>query len=148
MTLASRQSGALPFSPHITLYSPLPARPISELVTRFRDLPYSPLDLTLLPAQKGSHYFQSILAPVKPIESLLKLRRACEDAYGEIGDYFPHLSLLYGDLSPERRDKLVEMVNTNHLGPEIIQNIKVEEAWFVDCSGPEDQWRVVEQVKL
>ena len=160
--------------PHITLLSPLPGQNVSALVDTFKAkviqvqstgtswpplfpsrshlsdliIGTGPLEVDLRPAQRGDQYFQSVLAPVKPVSRLLNIRRACEDAYdSHPPEYFPHLSLLYGDLTPKRREELVEIIKSGQLG-NLPKSVRVEEAVFVNCSGPADGWKVLERVRL
>ena len=59
--------------------------------------------------------------------------------------YFPHLSLLYGDLDKERRDELAKKVNEEM---DLRGNVEVEEIAVVDCTGTADQWKTVATVSL
>jgi 2'-5' RNA ligase len=105
------------------------------------------LCVSLQPAQAGTHYYQSVLAPVSPDEALSRLREACEKAFKWKGKgvYFPHLSLLYGDLDKERRDELAQKVNEEMT---LVGNVEIEEIAVVDCTGTADQWETVATVSL
>lgn len=105
------------------------------------------LSLSLRPAQAGTHYYQSVLAPVSPDEALSRLREACEKAFKWEGKgvYFPHLSLLYGDLDKERRDELAQKVNEEMT---LVGKVEIEEIAVVDCTGTTDQWKTVATVSL
>jgi len=105
------------------------------------------LSLSLQPAQAGTHYYQSVLAPVSSNESLSRLREACEKAFKRQGKgvYFPHLSLLYGDLDKGRRDELALKVNEEMT---LEGKVEIEEIAVVDCTGTADQWKTVATVSL
>lgn len=105
------------------------------------------LSLSLKPAQAGTHYYQSVLAPVAPDEQLSRLREACQNAFKVEGlaVYFPHLSLLYGDLDKERRDELAKRVNEEMT---LVGDVEIEEIAIVDCTGTADQWKTVATVSL
>ena len=113
------------------------------------------LELHLEPAQKGDKYFQSVLSPVKPTDDLLDLRRKCQEEWGEEEKvYFPHLSLFYGDFTPERRDQIALEANKtkdfdiDDERGKLLDRVKVEEIVIVDTEGRADQWRVVGSVKV
>ena len=105
------------------------------------------LSLSLQPAQAGTHYYQSVLAPVSSDDALSRLREACEKAFKWEGKgvYFPHLSLLYGDLDKERRDVLAQKVNEEMT---LVGEVEIEEIAVVDCTGSADQWKTVATVSL
>ena len=105
------------------------------------------LSLSLQPAQAGTHYYQSVLAPVSPDGPLSRLREVCEKAFKLQGKgvYFPHLSLLYGDLDNGRRNELAQKVNEEMT---LASNVEIEEIAVVDCTGTTDQWKTVATVSL
>ena len=76
-----------------------------------------------------------------------RLREACEKAFkwGGKGVYFPHLSLLYGDIDRERRDELAHKVNEEMT---LVGKVEIEEIAVVDCTGTTDQWKTVTTVSL
>ena len=142
------------FSPHITLIHPIsksiPVDEITSLLTECVSkaaLKDDKLSLKLKPAQAGTHYYQSVLAPVAANEGLSRLRDACQQAFKVEGlaVYFPHLSLLYGDLDKERRDELAKKVNEEM---DLMGDVEVEEIAVVDCTGTADQWKTVATVSL
>ena len=142
------------FSPHITLLHPIsksvPVDEITSLLSqcvqeaRLKDYK---LSLSLQPAQAGTHYYQSVLSPVTPDEALSRLREVCEKAFKLEGKgvYFPHLSLLYGDLDKGRRDETAHKVNEEMT---LASNVEIEEIAVVDCTGTTDQWKTVATVSL
>jgi 2'-5' RNA ligase len=104
------------------------------------------LSLSLQPAAGGTHYYQSILAPVQPNHALSQLRKSCEDAFTWEGkSYFPHLSLLYGDLTSERREELAKKVNDEM---DLTKIAEIGEIAIVDCTGTADEWKTVGTVEL
>jgi len=141
------------FSPHITLLHPVSkSTPVDQIKSLLGDCIKQAdlkdkLPLSLKQAQGGSHYYQSVLAPVSPDEKLSKLREACEQAFGWQGDsvYFPHLSLLYGDITTERREELAKKVNEEMTLPKCVE---IKEIAVVDCTGSAGQWRTVATVSI
>jgi len=152
--LAGLEAGAPTFQPHITLLSPKnrlcdSASGIQEALERAvaaTPRARGPMQLTLEKPEPGTFYYQCVLAPVVPTEELLALReyteRACED---QPPMYFPHLSLLYGDLTDERKRELCDEAAKRHSFP---LRITVKEAVVVDVNGVADEWKVVARVAL
>lgn len=160
--LASSEQGSPIFFPHITLYHPIPLTvPLDDIVTSVREIVQSlkldpeRLDLSVGPAQKGSKYHQSVLAPIAHSLALTELRQAVEEKYGlavdETGEskiYFPHLSLQYGDTSPSRRDELVEAVNSKSGGARLPDRVVVESISIVRLQGTTEEWIEEARVSL
>ena len=144
------------FDPHVTLLHPISKSiPIEKITTTLQniaqslDLRAKPLWLNLGPAQGGTFYYQSVLAPVnlKSDDTLSGLRSACEEAFDlkNLKPYFPHLSLLYGDLSSERRDELAKTVTDAGKLP---TSLTIKEILVVDCTGVTKDWKTVANVHL
>ncbi|WVF67062.1 hypothetical protein IAT40_001806 [Kwoniella sp. CBS 6097] len=149
--LASLEPASPTFEPHITLLHPIDLSvPLSEVHKTLRqaidatsDEEGSLKDFTvqLSPAQSGSKYYQSVLAPVRPASKLLALRKECEKAFGlkELPKYFPHLSLLYGELSGKRRDEIADVANRQGE----LDKVEVDVVAIVRCVGTPKDWEVV-----
>ncbi|WWD08755.1 hypothetical protein V865_006868 [Kwoniella europaea PYCC6329] len=155
--LASLEQPSPVFSPHITLIHPIP------LSTRLRDIhagvkqaikttsskhSLEKFTVDLNPAQKGDKYYQSVLAPVNlPNEALSSLREAVEDVFAlkNLPEYFPHLSLFYGGVSPKRRDEIAKIANEK-IGE--LGKVEIGEIAIVSCVGTAEKWEVVGREKL
>lgn len=127
--------------------------------------------LELLPAQSGTSYFQSVLAPVKPTATLLSLREQTVAAFSSSGssppspslaplsdskekrgkkdDYFPHLSLFYGDCTQQKRDEIASVANKDDptLGSGRAR-VTIKELGIVRCAGKVEEWEHVDNVVL
>ncbi|OWZ43321.1 hypothetical protein C349_03216 [Cryptococcus neoformans var. grubii Br795] len=116
--------------------------------------------LGLLPAQSGRSYFQSVLAPVKPSTKLLSLREQTVAAFTpspsdsdshsqKRDDYFPHLSLFYGDCTPTKRAEIAAIANSDDpsLGSGR-STVTIKELGIVRCVGKVEEWEHVESVVL
>jgi 2'-5' RNA ligase len=141
------------FSPHITLLHPIPkSTPVDEIISllskavKQAGFKGKKLSLFLQPAAGGSHYYQSVLSPVHANPALSQLRKSCEDGFKWEGKpYFPHLSLLYGDLTSERREELAKKVNDEM---DLTKIVEIGEIAIVDCTGTADEWKTVGTVEL
>lgn len=158
--LSSLETSSPTFLPHITLWYPVPIdtpvetikSTLTSIVSSLKaEYALSDLNLDLRPAQTGEQYFQSVLAPVNPTEALLAIRRACEAEWGpSTKEYFPHLSLFYGDETQERREEIAKVANEQKGGEkgELVNSLKVGEIVVVDVRGSAGGWKVMGRVKL
>ncbi|KAE8538282.1 hypothetical protein D1P53_005624 [Cryptococcus gattii VGV] len=125
--------------------------------------------LEILPAQSGTSYFQSVLAPVKPTATLLSLREQTVAAFssspssplslsslsdskekgGKTDDYFPHLSLFYGDCTQQKGDEIASVANKDDptLGSGRAR-VTIKELGIVRCAGKVEEWEHVDSVVL
>ncbi|KAK4684442.1 2',3'-cyclic-nucleotide 3'-phosphodiesterase, partial [Tremellales sp. Uapishka_1] len=149
-SLSTHEPLSSPFPAHITLLHPLSLEiPLPALIARLEQTVAStpPLKLELQPAQSGDKYYQCVLSAVKPHNGLASLRTACEQEFGihDLPPYFPHLSLLYGDLSSERRDEIAAMVKKEY---DLPTRVAVQEVQIARCVGTAAEWEVVASVPL
>lgn len=94
-------------------------------------------------ARSGDHFFQCVLLPITPTDSLSKLRKACETVWGRIAKpFFPHLSLMYGDFSLDDKESIAQEVNAEQ---DIPRRLLASEVWLVSCAGAVEGWSVVEK---
>ncbi|ODN80433.1 hypothetical protein L202_02678 [Cryptococcus amylolentus CBS 6039] len=153
--LATFSEDAPVFEPHITLLAPVSLDvPLGEIedtlgriVAELGGL--QEWKLQLKAAQKGDFYFQSVLAPVEPTKELLALREKVEQAFSVPGqsDYFPHLSLLYGDISAEKRDSISAEANKESK-EDGFGEVEIGEIEIVRCVGDVADWVTVGKLTL
>ncbi|GAA5823788.1 hypothetical protein JCM11251_003294 [Rhodosporidiobolus azoricus] len=176
----SRKSLTPSFPPHITLLSSIPSSaPLSEVLSKvstaistFRaSHPSSSLQLPLsAPGTRGS-YFQYVFSAVEPTPELLALRKATSAAFfpeleGKGDDYFPHLSLVYGQDRGERSATgiILDLVMGGEAkcvpleaeGEEQrekwtfrdVDEVDVTEIKVVKCDGLPEEWKVLGSVPL
>ncbi|KZT60455.1 LigT-like protein [Calocera cornea HHB12733] len=142
------------FQPHITLLTRVPeGMSVDEVLVRIRSVvpPEEPLHIKLSRVESGGHFFQCVLAPVEQTDYLMALNAEVRKAISphDTAKYFPHLSLIYGDYTKEKKDGIVQDIYDEGLadqrmdGVEIagIEAFEVTEIWVVDTSKPIDQWK-------
>lgn len=154
--LASSQPLSPPFAPHITMLHPIPiATPLLEIQRRVKAVTRETLTnennnliLDILPAQHGDHYYQSVLAPIRAQSTLTALRDGFEKAFGidNAPVYFPHLSLLYGELSQEAKQGIADRVNADPNS--LPHSIRVSHVDIVKCQGTVEEWATVGSISL
>ncbi|GAA98927.1 uncharacterized protein L969DRAFT_88973 [Mixia osmundae IAM 14324] len=107
------------FAPHVTLHSRLPLETdISSLVDTIRGVigtGPAPSELVFRDVREGGTVFQCVLAAIEPDKSLSglhdRLRAALQPfGLGDQADYFPHLSLVYGDLTSAHKLAIVQEI--------------------------------------
>lgn len=99
------------FEPHITLLSGL-RRGETEL-TQLTDTlaaSLSPFSVTLTRVGYHDHYYQSFFVRVKKTEAFIDAQKTAEKLFGCTTDeeYFPHLSLIYGNIEEKEKRKLLD----------------------------------------
>ncbi len=124
--------GAPTFPPHITLCSD-PAEPSASRGDLALELP---LSLTLASVGYGADYFHACYLQLRDDASVLALQARCAAAlHGRVPEqYPPHLSLVYGELTPMQREQVPLLVPTL---PVLAQFDRIE-TW--DTTGPVANW--------
>jgi Cyclic phosphodiesterase-like protein len=117
--------------------------------------PKAPFPIKLDPnaaTRADTAYFQCVFYPVRlPNAALLDLRLAVQDGLSSIAgrqpnpSYFPHLSLVYGELDKESRDGLVRSVDGKGL---VSIAWEVADVAVVRCAGNPEEWKIEGSVKL
>lgn len=162
-TLASETPGCLPFDPHLTLISDdqVPRIPldqvlkkVSESVTQWNRSrsDKQTFELKFQKIQSGEQFYQCVLIAVVPSESLLRLNNLLRESLvpnsserAVLSDYFPHLSIVYGDLSSEQKDQLVERVK---VALDDMHGFEPMEITVVQTSGPSSDWVQLAKISL
>ncbi|WWC68887.1 uncharacterized protein I206_102823 [Kwoniella pini CBS 10737] len=154
--LASFEEPSPIFQPHITLLHPIPlSTKLNEIHLKLKEsiksisskYSLNEFEVKLNKAQKGEKYYQSVLSPVIPSNTLLELRKEIENQFNlkNLPNYFPHLSLFYGGIKSNRRDELAEIAN-NRIKE--FGNLQVGEIVIVSCIGTAENWEIVGKEKL
>jgi 2'-5' RNA ligase len=101
--------GTEPFAPHVTLLPALPG-PEAEVVARAGGLAreLAPLRLKLAGVEGSDEPFRCLFVRAEASAALRAAHAAAARAFERDPDpdFFPHLSLVYGTLAPERKTSL------------------------------------------
>jgi 2'-5' RNA ligase len=143
--LAEAHGGPV-FTPHVTLLSGLDGDEASLIETnRSLAAGLERFDLSLTAPEAGTTYFQCIYMPVGENPSLSQTRQTAGEAFGlPAGGYMPHLSLYYGDASPERRATILAAVPARAKCSFPVESIQLIRA---DSERPVD-WHCIDQAPL
>jgi len=134
------------FTPHVTLLSGLSADEASLVETNRRlAAGLEPFNLDLTGPAAGTTFFQCIYMRVAENPSLSRVRKAAGKAFALPADnYMPHLSLYYGDASPDRRATILMAVPAQAKGRFPVKSIQLIRA---DSERPVD-WHCIDQAPL
>ncbi|GAA5830573.1 hypothetical protein JCM11251_002517 [Rhodosporidiobolus azoricus] len=146
------------FSPHATLASEeiVPALPVEELVEKTK----KGLE-QWREQQLGDQYYQCVLATLFPEQALLSLHEAVVRQFSLPSPpppYFPHVSLVYGDLSIGLKASIIEDLKAQGEVTELEgeEGVKIAgkkdfvptEVLLVKTSGPCSTWEVLASIPL
>jgi 2'-5' RNA ligase len=143
--LAQAHDGPV-FTPHITLLSPLAGEEASLVETNRRlAAGFEPFDLDLTVPEAGTTYFQCIYMRVAVDRALSRVRLAAAEAFALPADnYMPHLSLYYGDATPDQRATILKAVPAQAQVSFPVRSIQLIRA---DSERPVD-WHCVDEAPL
>lgn len=115
----SEEYGGPLFQPHVTLLAMIPEEDEDLLLEKTRRLAanISPFSFTFEQLCAEDRYFRSLYAKANVSEELSSCRTLVLEEFGmeEVGEYMPHLSLLYGNYDAGRKQKTIESLT--HLLP-------------------------------
>lgn len=134
------------FDPHITLLGGIETDE-PTVVDRTRDLARGrdPLELAFGDVSCSTTTHQCVFLLVAPSVPLLQFRQAATGAVGRAAEmYVPHMSLVYGDLSPEDRVRVVRSIDTDALPDSVV----LDTIEIVDTDGAVSEWRTVSTQSL
>lgn len=169
----SRRSSppTIPFAPHATLLSSSVIGPSASLVAIkciVAEVAHSlSLERVVCKFDKleaGDQFFQCVYVKLQKQESegLLELHTALKKAFGDTSDpqgtsYFPHMSLVYGDIPMQEKRKIIEDMNSSreagtlengHVQVAGISQYEVKDVQIVRTVGKSDKWEIVATVPL
>lgn len=110
----SKQFDTPLFEPHITLLSGLRQNE-TELIQLADTLAKSldPFTIELTKTGCHDHYYQSVFVRVKKTQEFVEAQQIAEQLFDCSTDekYFPHLSLLYGNISQNKKNRALNMMD-------------------------------------
>ncbi len=143
----SHRLGTPPFTPHVTLLGGLHGGEqglVDRLHELARDLP--PLSLRLTQVGGQDAFFRCLYVEAEGGAALgaSHARAAAQLDVRTRASFFPHLSLVYGQLSSEQKRRLA-----GELRPEVeARTVLFPELWLVHTEGHVTEWGSVSQLLL
>lgn len=126
------------FSPHVTLLGGIKSTE-TEAVSLTKTLAASlePLELKLTKAGYRDRFYQSLFVHVAKSSYLMEVRKTTQRLFDiNEEEYMPHLSLLYGDLSREEKERILNLMDRNfHI------SFTANSIVLMQTEGKPDQWR-------
>jgi 2'-5' RNA ligase len=135
-----------PFEPHITLLGGLgdEERILAQRTEHLAKI-LAPFDIRLLEAAYRDEYYRALFIEVALSQPLNAARAAARHAFERRMDdgFYPHLSLLYGDLSEREKEAMLDDIGRHFDEWARVDRIAL---WRVD--GPPAGWRSAQEYPL
>lgn len=139
----SKKYESASFEPHITLVGGLSAgeTELKQLTDTLAGA-LSPFDIILTHADIGNTYYQSLFVRIKETKELMNARKKAKQmlsiSRNDKEDYFPHLSLMYGDFKREQKERIL-----NTMGREFHLRFSVSNLLLIETSGKPQEWEKI-----
>ncbi|KAI9208578.1 RNA ligase/cyclic nucleotide phosphodiesterase [Polychytrium aggregatum] len=145
----SRELDTPLWSPHITLLGGIASKP-----ERVRDLTAQvakavpPFRVKLEAIAIKDMFFQCVMAVPGPSDALVRLNEAAREGFGQIGapEYWPHLSLVYGDLEHSVKQRVADEIKRQSTVVGIEFEISSVQIWSME--GEIKDWALVAEFPL
>ncbi|KAJ2932903.1 hypothetical protein H1R20_g4182, partial [Candolleomyces eurysporus] len=157
------------FLPHVTLAT-IPSRDLSEIRNAIPQA-QSSFPIKFSSVDVGNHYFRSVYISVELTEELAALHKEFHEniKVPPKTPSFPHCSICYiadEDAANGERERFAEELRVagkvrgdgegsvslrcvSSDGEEVWMNsYEAKEIWVVQCEGPVEEWKVLDQIKL
>lgn len=134
----AKENGTLEFAPHITLLGQASdneesARKLMEELTADQN----PFSVTLKNIAFQDYFFRALFVLVEKTEPLQMLHEKAKQIFVKPGtdEYMPHLSLLYGDFTPEIKEEIIKEIG--NVKP---ANFMVSSLHLFKTDGESNEW--------
>lgn len=141
--LAKKYAGPI-FKPHITLLGETDL-PKEEVLRRCEQLVagQKPFTITLKDIGYQNYHFRALFLKVQKNQQLLALHKRAKEIFDmrNIPPYMPHLSLLYGNYSPEVKKKIIK-----EIGKGQTTNFIIDRVFVYKTGGEAEIWYKIGEV--
>lgn len=131
------------FEPHITF---LPHQNLAkdEILSRTASLAdrLSPFTAYLDSLHHSDAFYRAVYVAVRQTPELMTANSQAQQEFGLKTDFFPHLSLVYGEYSSEKRDAIASRITGYPI------SFGVDSIAVADTSGKEESWRSIASFTL
>ncbi len=142
----SRNYNSPLFYPHVTLLGGLELHE-AKLIQLTDTLAHSlePFTIYLQKAGARGRYFQSLFVRVKKSEPLMSAHHIAKELFdsNEGENYFPHLSLMYGEQTAEEKNKLL-----NVMGRSFNMQFDVHSVLLIKTGGEVSNWEKIRNAEF
>lgn len=143
----SSKYGSPPFEPHVTLLGDVTLSR-DETLAKAQQIASSTNSFTinLTSVDYLDSFFQCFFIRAEKTEPLLEVQRKAREMLGlPQAEYMPHLSLMYGDLPPETKEKI-----RDEIGREFNVNLDINSlhVYVSSKNVPIKEWRRVKEIQF
>lgn len=127
----------------MTLFGPIPEDK-EEVIRKTKAIAKRivPFKLTLGEVDYSSTYFQCVFVRVKTSLSLLEARMNLQKTFKIDTFFMPHISLYYGNIEPEVREKIAKAIKLSKL------SFKVDKLIITPATEDTSKWRHLAEIPL
>ena len=134
------------FTPHVTLLGNLCGSE-EELETKASRLAttLAPYTMRLTKVEYLDEYFRSLFFRVEASSQVIQANLKAKDLFNRQNDpeYFPHLSIMYGDFSANTKEAIIERI-----GQELALSFQIQGLHLVDTSSSPAKWFIVREFQF
>jgi len=144
ITELSARLGTTAFDPHVTLIGPGGEPESLQQATRLLALEIEPLVLQLGATRLLDEYYRCLFVEVDPSPALSLAQAAAARRFGRPpGRYYPHLSLVYGDLPEARKQEVIA-----EIGQRFDEPLPIAQLTLIEVPNGPATWRCLERAAL
>ena len=131
------------FKPHVTLIGGITDKDVFEK-TELLSKKIKPFTIKIIKASYMFDYYRCVLALAEKSLEIMDAARQAREIFSNYNkrEYIPHLSLLYGEISEELKQKIV-----NELG-DVKAEFEVKDIKLVTGGDIPEEWTVIKEYKL
>lgn len=144
IALLAARLGTPAFAPHVTLLAGLTPAHDMPRATRALATQLEPLSLRLGRVKYLDEYYRSLFVEVEATRALLHARACAVERFASAPSaYYPHLSLVYGELAAQRKQDLID-----ELGLGFDETLTLTRLELIEVTDGPESWRRIERAAL
>lgn len=131
------------FKPHITLIGELKGDE-KDLISKTEELASQMSPFTILPLRVNLHnqYFRSLYLKIRETKELTQANQKAQEIFGKTENFFPHLSLMYGDIPTIKKLDIISNLE------KISIEIPVKSLHLYSTKGTIKDWHEIKEIPL
>src|SRR3990167_6942781 len=131
------------FEPHVTLLGGISiAMTVEKIIEKMKTLTEKKrtITLSLTATHSSDSYYQSIFLECKKTKVLASLNHKAQKLFSQTGEYNPHLSLLYSNISQTKKNLLLKKISHKIVLP---LNFVVDKISLWKALGLAERWQKI-----